>query len=185
VHLAEPDLAADFLLGEPSQESQLDDATFPMLERRQDVSDDYACLDAFEVGIDRGRLADIALLVAIPMLEAPRGLLRARLDHLALRPSPSACDLGGGRETLQLARQVLDDSSDFKVTLLQPTRRANCPAMITQVTFQRPCNGRHRERGKGESASGVEPVGSVHKCEQRNLAEVFEVLSPAYEAVRK
>src|SRR6266516_1546259 len=158
VHLRNPDLLCDLGLCQAAEEPEVEDRLLAVVEGTQ-------------AGLDCGP----ALRDLVPGLLRPDRL--ERLEDLLLLDVGRLGQLGDGRRATQLNRQLLDQTGELDVQLLQAARHADGPALVAEVPLDLADDVRRRVRRQLDAAVDVEAVDRLDQPDRPDLDEVLELLA--------
>jgi hypothetical protein len=93
-------------------------------------------------------------------------------------------DLGGGRRTVELLRELQTGPVDLHVEIFESARNFHRPAMITKVSANFARDGRHGEGYEIRTSIDVEAVDCVEQSHAGDLDEILEGFAAIFEPAR-
>src|SRR5947207_8776423 len=100
-----------------------------------------------------------------------------RLEHLLLLGARCLRQLADRRRAAELHRQLLDETRQLDVQLLQAARNAHRPALVAEVPFDLADDVRRGVRRQLDAAVEVEAVDRLDQADGADLDEILELLA--------
>src|SRR6476659_11232920 len=185
VHLRDTDLLRDLRLRQPFEEAQVENRPLAVVEDAKTRLEDGAILGHLVfvlLGAEGLEWVEVAIIVlaARACRERERTVGASaleRLEHFLLRDSCGLRELGNRRRARELNGQLLDQSRELDVQLLEPSRNAYRPAPVAEVTLDLADDVRRRVSRELDAAVDVEAVDRLDQADRADLDEVFELLA--------
>jgi hypothetical protein len=177
VHLRDPDLAGDLLLGPLSVEAQLDDPPLELRQRPEAVFEQLSALKALGRAVENGEGRDV---VRCPVFgrerrDRERSHTAPRLQGLddgLLGCSDVDGQLGDGRRSSERGRELGQAPLEGNRQLLQITGHMHGPAVVSPVARDLAAHQRSDVCAKAGTVREIEAIDSFQETDRGNLQNV-------------
>jgi hypothetical protein len=179
VHLGAAHLGRDLGLCETSVETQTDHLPFPFRQCRHRMTQRLHVVHVVEAliqGPDRGLQRSGRHVIADAGVQRQGTLALGgaqRLDNLVLVTRDVVRQFGGRRGAAVTVCQLFGRRAQLEVQLLDPTGGSQHPAVVPEVAFDRPRDGRKCECPQRHTSLGIKPVDRVRERQVRDLMQVL------------
>ena len=185
-----PTSDGDLRLCPTFEEAQVHDLAFALGQHRQEVAHRDAVFDRVELFVvsaepfvSRARV--VAGASGIDRRETIETVRFHRFDHVFFPRTRSFRDLSRRRRSSKLLRERGDGVVELEMQLLDAPGDAHRPPFVAEVALELADDRRRRERRELQAAFGIEALDCLQQPDERDLAEIVQLLAAVLEASRE